>query len=238
MELPGETASTPMWPEGEVAGKPELENRIAQADLPRGRSAVKGWLLEFLQTVLLTVILFAAVRSVVQNFQIDGPSMQPTLRSGQYLLVNKMTYLRLEGPPLQMVRGAGLFQGDGQRAYPFGGPQRGDIIVFREPIPPYVDLVKRVIALPGDQVVIDRGRVYVNGTPLEEEYVRAVPSYSLSPQQVPPGSFFVLGDNRPVSSDSHLWGFVPEANVIGKAWVRYWPPEQWGVLANPLHAKD
>ncbi len=237
MELSGDITSTQPH-EGEPAAMSDEGRAEPQAGSAGGSSKVKAFLLELLQTALLTVILFVAVRSVLQNYQIDGPSMQPTLWAGQYLLVNKLAYQRIDGLPLQLLHQAGLFQGSEGSVYPFGGPQRGEIIVFHEPVPPYVDLVKRLIALPGDQVMIDRGRVYVNGTPLREDYVRAIPSYSLPPQRVPPGRLFVLGDNRPISSDSHLWGFVPEANVIGKGWILYWPPEQWGVLANPLHAAN
>lgn len=236
MELSRENTPAQQWSKIEetytAPAAADLSREVAAPQRPR----IAPWLTELIQTVLLTLVIFVAVRSVIQNFQIDGPSMQPTLRSGQYLLVTKLAYLRLEGTPLQMAQRAGLYQDDGERAYLFGPPQHGDIIVFQEPVPPYIDLVKRVIAVPGDQIQIDSGRVYVNGVQLKEEYVRSIPSYSLPLQRVPPGQFFVLGDNRPVSSDSHLWGFVPEGNIIGKAWIRYWPPEQWGVLpaVNPL----
>ncbi len=238
MELADESTSAQMGPEGAITGKTDLELEGQSIDAPRSGSRLRSWLLEFLQTVMLTVIIFVAVRSVVQNFQIEGPSMQPTLVTGQYLLVNKLAYLQLEGAPLQAAQQVGLFRGSEHGVFLLGGPQRGDIIVFREPVPPYVDLVKRLIALPGDRVEINRGHVYVNGTPLHEDYIQALPSYSLSEQVVPPDRFFVLGDNRPVSSDSHLWGFVPEANVIGKAWIRYWPLDRWGTLGNPLHAAN
>ncbi len=231
MELSGESAPAQQWTELGDTDRPTLEEGVKPEETVRSQPKLQNWLWEFLQTVLLTILIFVAVRTVVQNFQIDGPSMQPTLKAGQYLLVNKLAYLRLEGKPLQVAHRVGLFQGRGESAYLFGGPQRGDIIVFREPVAPYIDLVKRLIALPGDRVQIERGRVYVNGVLLQEDYIRSVPTYSLPLQEVPLGHFFVLGDNRPVSSDSHLWGFVPEANVIGKAWIRYWPPDVWGVLA-------
>ncbi|MGE5618772.1 MAG: signal peptidase I [Sphingomonadaceae bacterium] len=202
----------------------------AREGSPPRRRQIARWSAEILQTVLLTLVIFSSIRSVVQNFQIDGPSMLPTLEAGQFLLVNKLAYLRLEGAPLRLAQSIGIHLGVAERAYVFGAPQHGDIVVFREPVPPYIDLVKRVIGVPGDQIRIDRGQVYVNGVQLREGYVRATPGYSLQEQTVPPGHFFVLGDNRPVSSDSHLWGFVPEDNIIGKAWIRYWPPEDWGLL--------
>lgn len=196
------------------------------------RSSMRPLLIEILQTVLLTLIIFAGVRSVVQNFKVDGASMEPTLHTGQYLLINKVAYLRLEGASLQLAERAGVAPQGPAGYYPFGGPERGDIVVFRYPGSPDRDFIKRVIALPGDTVQIERGRVYVNGVMQREDYIRALPTYSMPSQVVPDDNYFVLGDNRPNSSDSHIWGFVPQANMIGKAWVSYWPPNEWGVLAN------
>jgi signal peptidase I len=230
MQSASEGVPVQPWPQNEEESQTALGSGLEKPKEPGVRAKLRSWIVEILQTIVLTVLIFAAVRTVVQNFQIDGPSMQPTLWAGQYLLVNKMTYQQLDGLPLQVAQQVGLVAPNCGPVFPFGGPQRGDIIIFSEPIPPHIDLVKRLIALPGDRVRIDRGRVYVNGELQQEDYIRAVPSYSLPDQIVPPGNLFVLGDNRPVSSDSHLWGFVPEENVIGKAWIRYWPPSQWGFL--------
>lgn len=215
-----------------VAPQPQQqESEYESVPKPAG-SKMRPLLVEVLQTVLLTLIIFAGVRSVVQNFKVDGASMEPTLHSGQYLLINKMAYFRLEGIPLELAERAGIAPPNRESYYPFGGPQRGDIIVFQFPGTPDRDFIKRVIGLPGDTIQIDHGKVYRNGVLLDEEYIRAVPSYSLPAQKVPEGNYFVLGDNRPNSSDSHIWGFVPEANAIGKAWVSYWPPNQWGVVGD------
>lgn len=207
-----------------------LPAEATAAEETKPRRSLRPVLVEVLQTVLLTLIIFAGVRSVVQNFKVDGASMEPTLHTGQYLLINKLAYLRVEGLPLDAAQSAGIVSAGVDQLYPFGGPQRGDIVVFRFPGGPERDFIKRVIAVPGDTVHVDRGRVYVNGTLLTEEYIRALPSYSLPEQRVPEGSYFVLGDNRPNSSDSHIWGFVPEDNLIGRAWLSYWPPAQWGVV--------
>lgn len=214
------------------AYEPEPTNGAVQAEDPAKRqSGIRSLLVEILQTVLLTILIFVAVRSVVQNFKVDGASMEPTLHSGQYLLINKLAYFRLEGAPLELVDQLGVVQADGESTYVFGGPDRGDIIVFRYPGRPDRDFIKRVIALPGDTIEVDRGHVYVNGEFLEEDYIRALPTYSVPRQNVPDGKYFVLGDNRPNSSDSHIWGYVPAENIIGEAWVSYWPPGQWGMLA-------
>jgi signal peptidase I len=213
----------------EAAPPPTIQLSVAE-ERPH-RSSLRPLLVEIFQTVLLTLIIFAGVRSIVQNFKVDGASMEPTLHSGEYLLINKLAYLRLDGPPLQLAENSGLAPHGTDGFYPFGGPRHGDIVVFKYPGGPDRDFIKRVIGLPGDTVQIDRGRVYVNGVMLQEDYIRALPSYSSPPQQVPPDNFFVLGDNRPNSSDSHIWGYVPQANMIGKVWVSYWPPDEWGAVA-------
>lgn len=213
--------------EGEPTGELAPSSDETPPTQPK-KSNLKPLLAEIIQTILLTLIIFACVRTVVQNFKVDGASMEPTLHSGQYLLINKVAYMRLDGITLDIARQVGVAPSDQKSYYPFGGPQRGDIIVFRYPGHPDRDFIKRVIALPGDTIQVDRGLVYVNGSPLQEDYIRSMPTYSLPKQTVPEGNYFVLGDNRPNSSDSHIWGFVPEENLIGKAWLSYWPPGSWG----------
>ena len=184
---------------------------------------------DVVETLILTAIIFLIVRSVVQNFRVDGQSMEPTLQSGQYLIVNKAIYWRLEG-----LLAERLFPNQNSappgHAYLFHPPQRGDIIVFRYPKEPTRDFIKRVIAIPGDTVEVKQGQVYLNGAPLSEGYIADPPNYPVPAQVVPSGQYFVLGDNRNHSSDSHVWGLVPEENIIGKAWLSYWPVEHWGVL--------
>ncbi len=192
----------------------------------RGDS-VRSLIWEIVQTVLLTIAIFLAVRSVVQNFRVEGASMDPTLHGGQYLLINKVLYARTDGTLLDRFFDADLAA---DVNFLFGGPKRGDIIVFRSPGQTDKDFIKRVIALPGETVRIVNGQVFVNGKPIDESYVRHRATYDLDQKVVPSGSYFVLGDNRPNSSDSHLGWFVPANNIIGKAWVSYWPPTYWGVM--------
>jgi len=139
------------------------------------------------------------IASVSARVRVDGFSMMPTLQDGEYVLVNRIAYRKAL-------------------------PQRGDIVVFRYPFHPEEDYIKRVVGLPGDEVVIENGRVIVNGTPLDEPYIAAPPRYS-GVWAVPKKSLFVLGDNRNDSSDSHTWGYVPMDNLVGKAIVVYWPPQ-------------
>jgi signal peptidase I len=141
----------------------------------------------------------------VQNFRVEGFSMEPTLRSGQYLLVDKVSYV-------------------------VGEPQRGDIVVLRFPQDPRRDFIKRVIGLPGEEVEVRGGVVYINGTALDEPYIRDRPLYAYGRKRVPDDEYFVLGDNRNNSHDSHVWDWLPKEYLIGKAWVSYWPVDTWGVL--------
>jgi signal peptidase I len=157
---------------------------------------------ELIETVALTVLIFLAIHFTVQNFLIDGPSMQPGLHTGEYVLVNKV-------------------------AYTFHAPQRGDVIVFELPQDTSENLIKRVIGLPGDKLVLTSNTVTVDGVTLNEPYISAPNGTPQETVTVPPNDYFVMGDNRPVSDDSRDWGFVPKDDIIGKAVMVYWPLGNW-----------
>ncbi len=188
----------------EVSKSEELEESITE-DGAKRPSRIWATLREIAETVLLTLVIFFAIRLAIQNFRIDGQSMEPSFHSSQYLIVNKLEY----------------------RFHP---PERGDVIVFRYPRDPSRDFIKRIIALPGETVRIDRGQVYIDEQALEESYLSDLGAYSWGPALVRPGEFFVLGDNRSNSSDSHAWGMLPRENIIGKAWLCYWPPGYLGIV--------
>jgi len=158
--------------------------------------------------------------------------MEPTLETGQYLLISKAPYFHIENTPLA---GLSFLPTDkqGSTQYLFGGPQRGDIVVFKAPTQPDKDFIKRIIGMPGDTVLIKNGQVIVNGQPLSEPYIHFPATYTYpfdgQPKEIPDGYYFVLGDNRPNSSDSHLGWNVPVDNFVGRAWVSYWPPSDWGM---------
>ncbi len=168
---------------------------------------------ELIETLLLTLVIFLLIRFAVQNFRIEGFSMEPNFHDGQFLLVNKLIYA------LQP-------------------PQRGDVIIFRYPNNPSRDFIKRIIGLPGDKVEVVDGRVLINNEALPETYPLNEGSYSYGPVVVGADEYFVLGDNRNNSSDSHSWGMLPAKDIIGKAWVSYWPPQMIGLVPSYSYAAD
>jgi signal peptidase I len=159
---------------------------------------------EIIETIVLTLLMFLIIRFAIQNFNVDGTSMEPNLHNGELILVDKWTYL-------------------------FRPPARGDVIVFVAPPHPDMDYVKRVIGVPGDVITIRDTVVIVDGVTLNETYVdprnqgNLFANKNITNLVVPPNDYFVLGDNRAVSSDSRDWGFVPKANIIGRAAFVYWP---------------
>jgi signal peptidase I len=187
---------------------------------------------DLIETIILALLIFVGVRAMVQNFRVEGSSMEGSLHNGQYILVNKAAYFEVD---LSVFNFLPFFDaGDHPVHYIFGGPRRGDVIVFKYPGEPDRDFIKRIIGVPGDTVEIkDDGLVYVNGHALAEPYELERPNNSYGPAVVPEGEYFVLGDNRNNSFDSRNWGFVPEKDIIGKAWVSYFPFSDFGFVSSP-----
>ena len=154
--------------------------------------------------IALTLALFIRAFVAEPRF-IPSDSMVPTLLVGDRLVVEKLSY-----------------------RWQF--PHTGDIVVFDPPLQLQTQgyskeqaFIKRIIGLPGQTVQVRQGKVYVNNQPLTEPYIAEPPAYEWGPQQVPDEQFFVMGDNRNNSNDSHIWGFLPKQNIIGRAWWRFWP---------------
>ncbi len=180
-------------------------------DKKTAAAAPNPWV-EVLQTIGLSVVLAFGIRHFVAEARyIPSGSMLPTLEVNDRLVVEKISYR-------------------------FNPPERGDIVVFWPPeslTPPGKRrdaFIKRVIGLPGDEVTIRDGQVFINGEALEENYISAPPEYQWGPEQVPEDHYLVLGDNRNSSYDGHAWGFLPGENIIGRAAVRFWPPSRIGWL--------
>jgi len=161
-------------------------------------------LLEIVKTIALSLVLAFGVRTFVAEARyIPSGSMEPTLQINDRLIIDKVSY-------------------------DFISPQRGDIVVFNPTKTLLYEnyheaLIKRVIGLPEETVEVKNGLVYINGSPLKENYLEAKPDYQWGPVIVPKNSYLVLGDNRNNSYDSHYWGFVPHNKIIGRAIVRFYP---------------
>lgn len=171
---------------------------------PESKAGWRHFLMDTAETILLALVLTFGINLVSARVRVENISMQPTLHQGEFLLVYKL-------------------------AYKDSLPRTGDIIVFHAPPAPGEDFIKRVIGAPGDRVLVQNGQVYVNDVLLNEDYIASVPTYD-GQWDVPADSLFVLGDNRNSSSDSHVWGFVPLKNVVGKALFIYWPTSEARLL--------
>ncbi|OGK24823.1 signal peptidase I [Candidatus Roizmanbacteria bacterium RIFCSPHIGHO2_12_FULL_37_9b] len=181
---------------------------------------VKG-IIDFVMDILETIVFIGSLFIVVYFFivqpnQVKGASMEPTFFSGEYILTSKITYK-------------------------FRSPHRGDVIIFKSPKNPDIDYIKRIIGLPGDKIVIQDAKIYVNDQVLEENYISAETNLwesgyikEGSPVSVPPNMLFVMGDNRPRSSDSREFGPVPLDAVIGEVFFRYFPANKMGTIINPI----
>ncbi|MDP2730459.1 MAG: signal peptidase I [Dehalococcoidales bacterium] len=165
---------------------------------------MRVFLRDTVTTILIAVIIVFGLQAVVQKFVVLGTSMNFTLRDGQHVLANKVVYK-------------------------FHEPERGDVIIFHPPDNQKDDYVKRIIGLPGESIEIKDREVYINGSKLSEPYIKDPPEYTLK-RQIPENEYFVLGDNRNNSSDSHNGWTLPRQNIVGKAWLSIWPPDKWGLV--------
>ena len=156
-------------------------------------------------TIIIAVVVFALLQFTVRSYTVVMSSMEPNFHDGECIMVNKVSYRS-------------------------SGAQRGEVIIFDPPFDSPHPFIKRVIGLPGETVEIKDEKVFIDGIPLEEEYIMAPPNYTMSATEVPEDEYFVLGDNRNNSNDSHSGWMVPGDNIIGKAWFTYWPPNSLGVV--------
>jgi len=213
------------WTTSEDATAVAVEKR-ARLGIRAGRAAR-----DIIETVILALLIFLAVRAAVQNFRVEGQSMEGSLHSGQYLLISKATYFKVNLGFLDFL--PFYDSGDNPEHYVFRPPQRGDVVVFRFPEDPSRDFIKRIIAEPGETVEVRDGLVFIDGKYLKEPYITGRSHYSYGPETVPSDQYFVLGDNRNNSYDSHVWGMLPEENIIGQAWLSYWPFSYFGLVSSP-----
>lgn len=200
--------------------------------------------------VVIAFLLALLIKAfLIQAFYIPSGSMQQTLELRDRVLVNKLVYdfREIHRGEIVVFNGLDSFTPETEIAEPTNGVQR----VLRAissavgvGAPGEKDFIKRVIGVPGDTVEVRDDAVFINGARLEEDYILATPNYTYGPKTVPEGQYFVLGDNRRNSFDSHQWAnscpeqqqcdFVPEENIIGQAWLRYWPFEDLGFVNNKI----
>ncbi len=177
---------------------------------------------EVIETVFISLVLYFLVSAIVGNFEVRQVSMEPNLHEGQRVLVSRWGHWSLwladvaQAADSQAGAGPALFE-------------RGQIVVF-QPVagPGDIPLIKRVIGLPGDEVLVRDGQVWLNGERLDEPYLNGLPTGCrryCGPLVVPPGHYFVMGDNRPNSFDSRGFGPVNQEQIIGRVVLRYWPPD-------------
>jgi signal peptidase I len=177
-----------------------------QSEKHSGLFTALSWVRDLAFSVLLAVILIVFI---YQPVKVEGTSMMPALTDQERIFINKFTY-----------------------RFGSGNIERGDMIVFWFPLDRTKSYIKRVVGLPGDTVMIDHGKVYVNGAALDEPYVPREyrDQQSKPPETVAPDNYFVLGDHRGSSNDSRAWGTVPRSYIYGKAVFVYWPLDKMGRL--------
>lgn len=183
----------------------------AAEDSDRSSPRKKSPLRELLQLVLIVMLVRLSMDTLLPRYVVDGASMEPTFSTSERVIVDRVTML-------------------------LGGPSRGDVIVLDSPRQDEL-LIKRVIGLPGEMVMVQAGRVSINGTLLEEPYVREFCTYPScdGTWELGPDEYFVLGDNRSHSLDSRSFGPVQRSAIKGVARVRYWPPDELDILTAPQY---
>jgi signal peptidase I len=219
----------------EVPATPEQPTQNVTRHRRPGISWYRTWGREIVEIIALVVIIYTLINLSTARAIVEGPSMQPNFYTGQVVIINRF-------------------------AYYFSEPQRGDVIVLNNPLErckdaikdrntvvlPFTspdanndecaDLIKRVIGLPGETIEIKAGRVYINGTKIEEPYITSFCEVSCDKQwTLKDDEYFVLGDNRNNSMDSHSFGPINRHLIVGEAWIRYWPLKDAGVIPHPAY---
>jgi len=176
--------------------------------------SIGRFFLDFIETIVIALVIFVIVyKFLMQPHQVKGDSMLDNFYNGEYVLTNKI-------------------------GYEFNDPEVGDVVIFEAPKNADYDYIKRIVGVPGDSIMIKRGKVYINNQLFDESGYLDNTIYTRTGRYLPEGeeiivpndSYFVIGDNRDHSSDSREWGFVPIENIVGKAWIRYWPLNKIGVI--------
>ncbi len=182
---------------------------MSEAPQKISQGRLKHWLFDWTETIVVAFILALIIRAFfIQVFWIPSGSMEPTLFINDRIVVNKVSYH-------------------------FREPRRQEVVVFRQVAPqdaPKRDLIKRIMGLPGEELEIRDGIVYIDGEAVEETHPLNQDYADFGPIVVPPDAYFVMGDNRPASADSRYWGFLPKENIIGPAFLKIWPLSKFSMI--------
>lgn len=223
-----------LFPEPELSPQPrpesEAEPRTHVVDsTAKGRG--KTFVRELVETLLLAILVFLAVRSSVQHYRVEGRSMDPNLDDGEFLLVNSLVYSEVN---LDKIAKWVPFwdPGGAEMRHVFHAPERGDVVVLHPRQRDNRDLVKRIVGLPGETLEIRDGVIIINGRELIEPYIKEPWSGSFNQIVIPEDFYFVMGDNRKASADSRSFGPVDEDDIVGKAMASWWPREHIGLAPN------
>lgn len=197
-------STTPDLQEEELTNSSPSSTTVAPTPTPERKEHP---LTEIVRFALLAIIIVVPIRMfIAQPFIVSGASMDDTFANGQYLIVDQLSYYLHD-------------------------PERGDVVIFRYPRDPSKFFIKRVIGMPGDTVTIEEAKVtitneeYPDGLTLDEPYIKSMLPAAPMTEVLGPREYFVMGDNRDQSSDSRVWGVLQEERIIGRAWVRLFPPQ-------------
>ncbi len=176
---------------------------------------MRAFIRDTIVTFIIAAVMYFGLHATIQSYIIRESSMEPNFYEGQRVLVNKFIYK-------------------------FHEPERGDVVILQPPLPydpSATPFIKRIIALPGDTVEVKNGVVYVNDSKLNEPYIKEPANYTFRRETIS-GGYFVLGDNRTISNDSHTGWILPRQNIIGKAWLSIWPLARFGLVDNHLQLEQ
>lgn len=191
--------------DGEGGEENEQEDSETPPQAQTGRTGFKSLLFDILETLLLTIVIYAVLSTFIGRYKVLSVSMEPTLHEGQYLLISKQTH----------------------KIWPL---KRGDVVVFQYPRNLKKNYIKRVIGLPGEKVKFRNNQLYINDELVPEPWLSRQTQGTSGEWQLGEDEYFVMGDNRNNSSDSRAWGSVNSRLIIGKSLLCYWPVECWGLI--------
>lgn len=174
--------------------------------------AMKAQAIQLVLFLALLLLIFFGVHAAIMRTDVEGSSMEPNLHDKQLMMLVKAAYWCTE-------------------------PQRGDVIVFRYPLDPQREFVKRVIGLPGETIECKGGVVYIDGKAIDEPYAHGT-TYDFAATKISEGYYFVMGDNRQNSSDSRAWGLLPREDIAGRVWFVFWPLSDWHLLHGYSYSLD